>query len=184
MCRFLASVLVFASLFAGSARAASSQFGIEFSPIGLLVGLIQAEGNYSLSPNVEATAGFVYWNVTLLDVTIKAKGFSIGGRYNFSGVQEDGWYAQGAISTSSAEASTKSLATNETLTAAASNTGVLAGGGYAWYWTSFYQRLGLAISLGSSSQDVKVRNSNGSEESVKVSSSPGAGIVYNIGWKF
>ena len=108
----------------------------------------------------------------------------MGARYAFEGIQKDGWYAQGDLSTSSAEASIKSSITDDTLTASSSAAGIVAGGGYAWYWTSFYQRLGLTVVLGSNSTDVKVRNSNGNEEKVTVRSSPGAGIVYNIGWRF
>lgn len=185
MRQFLAiSLLVLGSMTSSSAQAASTKYGVEFSPVSLLIGMISVEGNYTLSPNLDAYAGFMHWNVSLLSTTIKATGFSVGGRYSFSGVHQNGWFAQGGIATASAEASIKSSSTNETLTASASNTGLNIGGGYAWYWTSFYQRLGLAVSIGSTSQDVKVRNSNGTEESVNVSSAPGAGILYNIGWRF
>lgn len=157
-------------------------FGVEFSPILLLIGAIQAQGTYAVNENVDINLGLLNWNATILDTTVKASGASLGARYSFDGVFNDGWYLGAGGVTGSATATTKSRFTNETLEASSNGTNPYLAGGYAWNWESFFIRFGLRLT-GGDSTEVKVRNSNGTEEKVQVRNSNG-GLEFNLGWAF
>ena len=155
----------------------------EFSPVTALLGMVAVELATPVNQNFTLGASAMYWNITLFDVSIKASGLAAVARYGFNGVYNSGWYLGGNAGYSSASAEGKSSITKETLTAKTGGPMLSFLGGYAWYWSSFYQRLGGTVGYTGGDSDVKVRNSVGSEEKVEVKRS-NAGVEYNIGWTF
>lgn len=98
----------------------AKSMNFRFSPISALVGIVDANFDFVLGPNLTLGPKLTYMNFKLFDVQLKGTALGAEGRYHFSGVMTDGGYANVQLSAINIEASAKSSTTGETATASGS----------------------------------------------------------------
>lgn len=181
----LKKLMLIVSLIIPSASfAAEGNFNFEFSPVGILIGAANGSLGIKVNENFLVGPEFLYWNVHILDVDVKASSFGGFARYYFDGNFKDGWYVGGSIASGSLEVSADDEITDETLSAKASGTFYNFGGGYHWFWDSFNINLGLMLG-GSSIGEVEIKDQNGNvEETYDASGGLSGGLVFNLGFVF
>jgi hypothetical protein len=117
------------------------------------------------------------------DYDIKA--FAIGGRANWyaNGVYTDGLYVSPQFAFSNAKVSATDSLGNSAEGEASS---LIVSGlvGYGWFWDSFNIHLGGGLALPVGTSKVKVKNSDGTEESVDFSRTGRLALEFNLGWTF
>ncbi len=162
--------------------ASNEIWNIRLSPFAFLLGALNAQVDYRLDDNWTAGPNFLYWNGSLLDWKVKATGFGASAKYAFDGAYSDSFYLGGGLGFSSVEVSIVSLGV--TYTGSATGTGIIATGGYQWFWDNFNLNLGLTLGT-SSVSDIEVKDSNGGKynESSNAPSSS-TGLDFLMGYKF
>ena len=155
-------------------------FNLTFAPISLLVGLVQLEGEYKVSPSWTVGLDYLSWNLTIGNWGLKALGYGAQATWYSNGVYRSSWYLTPTIQSLSVTASYSSSISSGSATATALYGGVV--GGYGWFWHSFDLNLGLSLIQGLGSTSVTVSDSSGNKYSQTFPLS--AGIEFRIGWTF
>lgn len=156
-------------------------WNFRFSPLGALVGLVNAEVDYKIGPQMTVGPSIYLWNLKVTDIEVKSSGLGLQGRYFFDQVFSDGWYAVGQLGFSSTEASIRS--NGVTYTGSASGLGLQLGGGYHWFWQSFNLNLGGLLGLVPATK-IDLKDSNGNRYSESYSGRASFGAEFTIGWVF
>lgn len=179
--RLSALALILSSLLAAPAAHADSM-NLRFSPLSALIGVVDANFDFLVTPNLTIGPKLTYMNFKLFDVQLKGTAFGGEARYHFTRAFEDGGYANFVLSTINVEASAKSNTTGETATATGSGLNYGIGIGYHWFWESFNLNLGLVLG-GTSASKIEVKDSTGTTVE---SASPNlaTGLDFKIGFTF
>jgi opacity protein-like surface antigen len=168
----------------------ADNFNAHFGPVALLLGVVDAgldiavHDNWTVGPEIE----YMHWNLHSTgsftsDYDITA--FAIGGRANWyaNGVYTDGLYVSPQFAFANAKVSTTDSSGISTEGTASSLIvrGVV---GYGWFWDSFNIHLGGGLALPVGRSKVKMKASNGTEESVDFSRTGRLALEFNLGWTF
>lgn len=154
---------------------------VRFSPIGLLIGLINVEVDFKVNENWTMGPTLAFWNFSVGETGSNLFGtdvsfFSLGGRANWykNGIHTDGLYVGPSLSYNTVKLKSGSDS--------ASASGLVASGlvGYGWFWESFNMHLGGGLSLPLGSLKAEV---NGEEYAAR-GGSAGLAIEYTLGWTF
>lgn len=155
---------------------------IRFSPIAALVGIIDANFDYGITPNITIGPKVTYINLSILDVAVKGTSLGAEGRYHFTQAFDDGGYLNFVLATINIEASARSKTTGTTASATGSGLNYAIGIGYHWFWESFNLNLGASVG-GTSAGKIEVKDSTGSTVD---STTPNfsTGLDFKIGFTF
>ena len=177
--RLIAATVICLSIGSTTARAETN---LRISPLSLLLGLVGAEADFGISENWTLGPTFYYLNRSSDDFDVSATSLGIRGNYYFDrAVFTQGWYIGPSVSFLSVKVKDNSGTFNDS--ASASGTALTGIFGYQWTWESFNINLGagpVAYSLGK----IRVKDSNGNEDTYSTYSNVGLSIEFNLGWKF
>lgn len=144
-----------------------------FSPISILVGILNAELDFKLNPHWVVGPEFAVVNWSIGSLSLKGSSFGATARYYFHPVFSDSWYVAGSAESSNLEVK------SGTASASASGLSVSFKGGYHWFWDSFNLQLGLSFTSLPYGK-LEVKESNGS---IKDSYTPvSTGLEFNFGF--
>lgn len=121
-------------------RGSGNNMNFRFSPLGLLVGILNGDLQFKMSNQWTMGPSALVWNLKVPDITLNATGAALSGMYYFDEVFEDSWYVSPAVGYISLTTKEK-----ENLIDYEGNyTGLhmALGAGYIWHWESFNLSLG------------------------------------------
>lgn len=180
----LASLNVFAAENQPAASASSNvskDWNFRFGPVGLLIGLVNLEMDYKINNKFTIGPSLAFWNLKLLDVTIRASSIGVQGRYFFDEVYTDSWYGLGKIQASKVKAEIED--NGVVYTGEGSGGGLSLGLGYHWFWDSSFN-MNLGFGVNTSTTKVKVKDSLGNAYKDDAAADGGSFLEFTLGWIF
>ena len=184
--KFAVGMVAMAALavMAGSAHAEGGKFDVRVSPLVLLVGAVDLQGNMQLSDNLSVGALVTKWGLTVNGDELSTLGLGARGNWHFNGVGKNGPYVTGYAKRWSFDiTNTDFSGTQYTGSTSALVFGAL--GGYQWIFDSMKLNLGAGYAVGSMG-DVTLSDSGGNTTTFSGDSAPVGGLAFDatIGWSF
>ncbi len=166
----------------------SDTVNFRFSPLGLIIGEVDANLDFKVNSNWTLGPELGYWHTKLSSSGLFTSNFDVtalafGARANWfaNGVYKDGLYVGPNLSYASVTLTTS----DATGTITGTDGGLYAGGlvGYGWFWDNFNIMLGGGAIVGLGNTTVSVTDSSGNPTDV---SAPVAGLdlEFSLGWTF
>ena len=175
---------------ASSASSANGSINARISPLGLLIGYINADVDFKLGDQWTLGPTFSYWGFDMTssaftDDKMRVESKSIGARANWykNGVFKDSLFFSPIFQYVSASATGTSRSSGNTVSASAS-VPVLSGlVGYHWFGQTLNMSLGAGLGFGLGSSKVKATDGTTTVES-DISRSVGLALDFMIGIVF
>lgn len=166
-----------------SVHSMANDLNFRFSPIGLLIGAVDATLDIKMNPNWTLGPKLTYLNFEISSNSINYKesayGLGVRGNWFKNGAYQDGLYVGPAAGWHGVKVTGNSYSAE----VSAVSIGCLVG--YGWFWESFNQMLGGGIATALGGTKVTIKDSNGATvNDVELSGFSGLSIEYSLGWTF
>lgn len=189
MRHLLATVLIFGSLIMPNAHAAEGDtMNFRFSPLSLLLTTFDAHVDFALSPEWTLGPQVIFGSYTLSssgsfsEYKVSNAGLGLRANWMMNGVFTDGLYVSPGLIFQRIKVTAKDSVGDVTASASVPQASGIVG--YAWFWDSFNIQLGGGLAFPLGSPDIKVKDSTGYEQTVKLNRLAGLALEFTLGWTY
>jgi opacity protein-like surface antigen len=183
------SLLLLVAAVPGFAAESGSTMDFRFSPIGLIVGSLNAGLDFQVTPNWTLGPEGSFWNRHVSaesssyshDWDVKAFGIGLRGNWFKNGNFTDGLYVGPSLTYASVKVTNSDVSGD--ISGSASGLFVSGLVGYGWFWDSFNIMLGGGATMGLGDTKIEVTDSSGTKSDVSTSIA-GLALEFSLGWTF